>query len=174
MTSNPSTTSKANFARQLPISVVSGAEPIESGIEPDYTFCEPFTLKQGPSTWEFHMTDPSPGAWTADMNCKWNGAITAADLTCTMSQDGYVPRSLVSAVGTTSTIYKQSALATDGFFHAVTVVSGSGAPGASKTASGAAADATRSTGLAPAATLSNGVVAFVGTAVGVLAAALAL
>jgi hypothetical protein len=52
--------------------------------------CVPFLLMQGASTYEFHLTDSLPGAWTANMNCNWKGAITAADITCTETNDGFI------------------------------------------------------------------------------------
>jgi hypothetical protein len=52
------------------------------------SLCEPYTIKQGASTWEMHLTDPSPGLWTVNMNCNWQGAMTAADFTCTATVDG--------------------------------------------------------------------------------------
>ncbi|KAH7072674.1 hypothetical protein BKA63DRAFT_48477 [Paraphoma chrysanthemicola] len=176
ITPAPSPTPRARLARQL------------SADEPDYSFCEPFTLKQGPSTWEFHLTDPSPGAWTVDMGCNWKAAMTAADLTCTYTQSGYVPSPSVRGVSTS--IFSKAEASDMEVFQVVTIVTASGAasPSASRTsgsgtsvpsasrsasASGSAA-ASQSTGLAPAGPLPTGAVALVGGAVGIFAAALAL
>ncbi|KAH7069458.1 hypothetical protein FB567DRAFT_224419 [Paraphoma chrysanthemicola] len=178
ITPAPSPTPRARLARQM------------SDDEPDYSFCEPFTLKQGPSTWEFHLTDPTPGAWTVDIGCNWKGAMTAADLTCTYTQSGYVPSSSVRGVST-SILSKAEASDMEAF-QVVTVVTASGAasasasrtsgsgtsvPSASRAASGSAAGsaaASQSTGLAPAGPLPTGAVALVGGALGIFAAALAL
>jgi hypothetical protein len=142
----------------------------------DYELCEPFTLKQGASTWEIHMTDPLPGAWTVDMNCKWQGAITNADLTCVATVDGFAVTDKALRGTTTTTLFKDE-LSTMELIGAVAVVTSSGAASASKSSSGAAsgaAGATPSTGFAPAGPLPTGVMALVGGAAGVFAAALAL
>ncbi|KAF2031709.1 hypothetical protein EK21DRAFT_62626 [Setomelanomma holmii] len=181
-TITPAPTPKARMARQ------DSASDSDDG--PDYSFCEPFTLKQGASTWEFYLTDPSPGAWTVDMGCKWQGAMTDADLTCTYTQSGYVPDSSVRGVST-SILSKAEASSLEAF-QVVTVVTASGAvsasasrnsgaasgsgtaaPSRSKTASGSGG-AAKSTGLGAAGPLPTGAVAFVGGAVGIFAAALAL
>lgn len=146
---------------------------------------------QGPSNYQLHLTDPVPGAWTLDMACSWQGgAITEADLTCTVTQSGSVPG--FGATGFTSTIVSQSELFEMEAFQTVAVVSassGSGSPevSASRTASGlgtaslsgsatasrSGATASSSTGLAPAGPLPTGALALVGAA-GIFAAALAL
>jgi hypothetical protein len=169
-TSAPATTPKARLARQ------ASATASAADDETDYSFCEPYTLKQGPSTWEFHLTDPTPDAWTVDMNCRWQGAITAADLTCTVTQSGYVPDS--SVLGVTTSVLAQNEAQSLDVFHAVAVMTASGAPSAAASAlsSGsfsatASADAARSSGFAPARPLPTGAVIFVGGAAGVFAAA---
>jgi hypothetical protein len=156
----------------------------------DYELCEPFTLKQGASTWEIHMTDPLPGAWTVDMNCKWQGAITNADLTCVATADGFAITDKALR-GTTTTTLSKDELSTMELIGAVAVVTSSGAASASasQTTSGAksgapaasasksssgAAGAAPSTGFAPAGPLPTGAMALVGGAAGVFVAALAL
>ncbi|KAJ6276414.1 hypothetical protein J3E71DRAFT_336294 [Bipolaris maydis] len=62
-----------------------------SASDDDYIFCEPYTIVQGPETYEFHLTDPVPGAWTVDMKCSWKGEMTKADLTCDVTQSGRIP-----------------------------------------------------------------------------------
>ncbi|CBX90394.1 predicted protein [Plenodomus lingam JN3] len=178
-TPTPAPTAAARLRRQ---------DQSSSDIE-DYTFCEPYTLVQGPSTYEMHLTDPSPGAWTLDMACKWQGAITAADLTCTVSQSGSIPGP--GATGVTTSVVSSTELSDMEAFQTVAVVSasgGSGSPAASASqtasgsgtalpsgsASGSDAAGSRSTGLAPAVALPTGAVAFVGGAAGIFAAALAL
>ncbi|KAI4618358.1 hypothetical protein J4E80_004956 [Alternaria sp. BMP 0032] len=157
----------------------------------DYSFCEPYTILQGPETYEMHLTDPTPGAWTMDMACSWQGAMSTADLTCDVTQSGYVPDqadqvastsvlsqseiqemeayqvvALVTATGASS---PGSASATGGPSPTGSA-SGTGATSPSRSQSGAAS--TPSTGLAPAASLPTAM-AMMG-AVGIFAAAVAL
>jgi hypothetical protein len=184
--SSPTPTARARLARQ-------DSAPSDDA---DYDLCEPYTLKQGASTWEFHMTDPLPGAWTVDMNCKWQGVITNADLTCTVTQSGYVPSASVR--GVTTSIMSKAEVSSMEAIQAFSVVSGSAAPSASasQTASGSrsatqsgsqsatqapsgsrssgVAGTTPSTGLAPAGPLPTGAMKYVGGAAGVFVAALAL
>ncbi|KAF1845996.1 uncharacterized protein K460DRAFT_430963 [Cucurbitaria berberidis CBS 394.84] len=156
-----------------------------------YSICEPFTLIQGASTYEFHLTDPAPGVWTIDMACKWQGAMTTADLTCAVTRGGYVAGS--AGVGTTTTVLKQSVIRDMEAYQTVALVSASGAssgsssvsasrttsqsgtgaasPNRSGSGSGSAA-ATQSTGLAPAGPLATGAMGLLGGA-GIFAAALA-
>lgn len=176
----PAPTAAARLRRQ---------DESSSDIE-DYTFCETYTLIQGPSTYEMHLTDPLPGAWTLDMACKWQGgAITAADLTCTVTQSGSIRGN--GGSGVTTSVVSSSELSDMEAFHTVAIVSasggsssptasasqtasGSGAALPSGSASGSGAAGSRSTGHAPAAAIPTGAVAFVGGAAGVFAAALAL
>ncbi|KAI4935388.1 uncharacterized protein J4E92_002677 [Alternaria infectoria] len=157
----------------------------------DYSFCEPYTILQGPETYEMHLTDPTPGAWTMDMACSWQGAMSTADLTCDVTQSGYVPDqadqvastsvlsqseiqemeayqvvALVTATGASS---PGSASATGGP-SSTGSASGTGATSPSRSQSGAAS--TPSTGLAPAGSLPTAM-AMMG-AVGIFAAAVAL
>lgn len=139
------------------------------------------------------MTDPLPGAWTVDVSCKWQGAITNADLTCTGVGNGYVVNP--SARGAGTTVYSKDEFKSMDAVQAVAIVTASGAASASASqtpsgsgsaarsgasapsnaasGSGAAASA-RSTGFAPAGPLPTGAMALVGGAAGVFAAALAL
>ncbi|KAH4004672.1 hypothetical protein HBI13_024850 [Parastagonospora nodorum] len=180
-TITPAPTPRVRYARQATPTASAGDD--DDGFE----LCEPYTLKQGGSTWEIHMTDPSPGAWTVDVNCKWQGAIADADLTCVATADGYVVDQ--SDRGTTTTVISKDEVSTMSFISAYAVVtssgsasqtpSGSGAKSGAPTASGStsgssAAGAAPSTGLAPAGPMPTGAVAFIGGAAGVFAAALAL
>jgi hypothetical protein len=42
--------------------------------------CAPFTMLQGPETWEFHMT--VPGMKTRNGACAWTGVFTEVPITC--------------------------------------------------------------------------------------------
>jgi hypothetical protein len=142
--------------------------------------CEPMTIKQASESVQIQLKDPSEGAWTAEMNCNWKGAVESADLTCTATQSGFLP-SQMDSEGTTSAVLKASEVAEAGVIQTVEVVSpasnsanptasGTQSGSASSTASGAAA----ATGAAAGAPLPMGMMAFVGGAAGVFAAALAL
>lgn len=146
--------------------------------------CETITIKQGSSSMELHMQDPTEGVWTVDMNCAWKGELTAADLTCTATQSGSFAK-VLEAEGVTSTTFgpsdAASVLQTVSVVHATSnsapnstpaTVSGSQSSSAKATASGSGAP--EATGAAAGTPLSNGVMAFVGGAAGVFAAALAL
>ena len=135
-----------------------------------------------------HLTDPSPGAWTVDIACSWQGAMTTADLTCDATNRGSIPGlsttetksvlsaselqdmeayqvvALVTASGASSS---GSASATQ---TSASTGSGTGATSPSRSGSGTAAT---STGLAPAGSIPN-VMALVGGSIGVFAAAMAL
>jgi hypothetical protein len=160
--SAPSITGKARLARQ------AVATPSGTGYDPNYSFCEPYTLKQGPSTWEFHLTDPTPGAWTIDMDCK--GMIASGDLVCTETQSGYVVGSAGLGVRTTS--LGNAEILSLGALQTVAVVMASGAPSAAASQTGSTSPASpKSTGLAPARSLPTGVVIVAG---GIFAAAIGL
>lgn len=183
ITPRPSTTSRARLARQNSVS-----DGFDQG-EADDAMCEPYTITQGISSWAMHLKDPNPGYWTLDANCKWQGALSAADVTCTLSQSG----SFASTFGdytVTSDVIVHSSLEQGGFFSAVTVVKGSDVvqssqasaaisktgsptskPAATTGASAGSASASQSTGMAP---LPTAAVVLLGGAAGVLAAALAL
>jgi hypothetical protein len=137
-----------------------------SADDSELEFCEPYTLKQGASTYSLHLEDPSPGAWTVDLNCNWQGAITAADLTCTAAANGYVVSE--DDRGTSTTIFSKGELNTMEVFSPFTIVTSSRAALASTPAS------TRSTGFAPAGPLPTGAMALVGGAAGIFVAALAV
>jgi hypothetical protein len=151
-------------------------------------FCEPMTIKQGASSVQIHIEDPTKGVYTADINCAWKGDATAADLTCTATQSG----SMANAIGTegvTANTIKASDAAEGKMVQTVAVVgpasnsaaptatgsgahnaTGSGAPNATS-ASGSAAPTGNAAAGGP---LPKGVMVFVGGAAGVFAAALAL
>ncbi|KAJ4380212.1 hypothetical protein N0V86_004521 [Didymella sp. IMI 355093] len=144
--------------------------------------CEPMTIKQASESIQVQMKDPSEGAWTAEVNCNWKGIVESADLTCTVTQSGFLP-SQMGSEGTTSAVLKASEVTEAGVIQTVEVVSPSSNPAnptasgtqsgsASSTASGSGAAA--ATGAAAGAPLPMGMMAFVGGAAGVFAAALAL
>ncbi|KAJ4339133.1 hypothetical protein N0V95_007885 [Ascochyta clinopodiicola] len=145
--------------------------------------CEPMTLKQGPSSMEVRLEDPIKGAWTANANCVWKGELKSADLTCTATQSGAFAK-ILEAEGVTTMTLKASEVADASVIHTVSVVqpasnsasatpSGSQSASANTTASGSGTSA-QATGAAAGAPLSNGVMAIVGGAAGIFAAALAL
>jgi hypothetical protein len=109
------------------------------------------------------MTDPLPGAWTVDMDCKWQGAITDADLTCTAIAGGYALEAGVPE--TTTTVWKKDEIVTSEYFATFAVVT--------QTPSGSAS-VSPSKGLAAAGPLPTGAMAMMGGAAGVFAAAMAL
>lgn len=144
--------------------------------------CEPITIKQASESAQIQLKDPTEGAWTADFNCNWKGQIESADLTCTATQSGFFA-SAMEAEGTTSAVIKASEAAEAGVVQTVSVVSpasNSASPTASGTQSGSAnstasgSGAPAATGAAAGAPLPMGIMAFVGGAAGVFAAALAL
>jgi hypothetical protein len=161
----------------------------DSASDDDYNFCEPYTVAQGSETYEFHLTDPAPGAWTVDMKCSWKGEMTKADLTCDVTQSGYVPDQSVRLA--TTSILSQSEIQDMQAYQVVALVSATGAstpasasakptsiPSATNAnasaKSGSDAAPTPSKGLAPAGPLPTGAMKMVGGAVGVLAVALVL
>jgi hypothetical protein len=111
------------------------------------------------------MTDPTPGAWTVDMDCKWQGSIPDADMTCIYTAMGSVAP---GETGTTTTVVPKEDLQTGDYMGTFAVITATGAATIQSAAS------TRSSGLAPAAALPTGAMALVGGAAGVFAAALAL
>lgn len=146
------------------------------------SLCEPLTIKQASETAQIQLKDPTEGAWTADFNCNWKGAVTSADLTCTATQSGFFAAAL-EAQGTTSAVIKASEASEFRVVQTVEVVSpasNSAKPTASGTQSGSAnstasgSGAPAATGAAAGAPLPMGMMAFVGGAAGVFAAALAL
>jgi hypothetical protein len=157
----------------------------------DYSFCEPYTILQGPETYEMHLTDPTPGAWTVDMACSWQGAMSTADLTCEVTQGGSIPDQ-ASQVASTS-VLSQSEIQEMEAYQVVALVaatgassagsaSASGGPSSTGSNTGTAATSpsrsqsgavvTPSTGLAPAGAAPTAM-AMIG-AVGIFAAAVAL
>lgn len=142
---------------------------------------------------ELHLEDPSPGVWTADVNCAWKGELTSADLTCTVTNTGSFAKTLEAEGITTATVKadeidEASALQTVNVVQSTSnsasgTASGSRSGSApSATASGSGAPATSSgsgspaqaTGAAAGSLLPGSMMAFAGGAVGVFAAALAL
>lgn len=128
---------------------------------------------------QYHLQDPLAGAWTADMNCAWKGELTAADLTCTVTQSGTFAE-IIEAAGVTSTVIKASEVAEASMLQTAAVVTGAATPTASGsqpagngTASGSAPGAT-ATGAAAGGPVPMGAMAFVGGAAGMFVAALAL
>lgn len=146
-------------------------------------------ITQGSETYEFHLTDPVPGAWTVDMKCSWKGEMTKADMTCDVTQSGYVPDQSVRTA--TKSVLSQSEIQDMEIFQAVALVTASGAsspasasakPTATPTGSAANASSksgsdiapTQSKGLAPAGPLPTGAMKVIGGAVGAMAVAMAL
>jgi hypothetical protein len=132
-------------------------------------FCEPMTIKQGASSVQIHIEDPTKGVYTADINCAWKGDATAADLTCTATQSG----SMANAIGTegvTANTIKASDAAEGKMVQTVAVV-GPASNSAAPTATGSGAPTGNAAAGGP---LPKGVMVFVGGAAGVFAAALAL
>lgn len=145
-------------------------------------FCEPVTIKQGASSVQIHLEDPTKGAWTADVNCAWKGEAATADLTCTATQSGAFPK-LQTIEGVKTETIKASDAAEGKMVQTVAVVgpsSNSAAPTATGTGAHNATSASASGSAAPTGNaaaggpLPKGVMAFVGGAAGVFAAALAL
>jgi hypothetical protein len=150
----------------------------------DISLCGPYTIIQGPQTYEMHLTDPSPGVWTMNVACNWKGEITTADLTCTLTQSGDLVAS--NEQGPETSVVLQSDV--QSLYQTVALVGATGSssgasqtPAASGSSSGTAAPtksasgseaAAKSTGLAPAGPLQTG--AILGGVVGIFAAALAL
>ncbi|KAF1950339.1 hypothetical protein CC80DRAFT_240183 [Byssothecium circinans] len=157
------------------------------------TTCEPYTVIQGPETYQFQMTDPKPGQWVIDQKCNWKGDIQKADLTCSLVQSGAVPKSLDMEVNEKLTI-PASDLITDlrTPFVAVAVVTGSSATSSGSTLvtasssppsasgntsagfSGGASSSPAVNNFAAAGSLPIGAMAFFVGAAGVFAVALAL
>jgi hypothetical protein len=182
----PAPMPRALRARQA-TSEVPGAP---NSTDEDDDICEPYTIKQGPSTWEFHLTDPTPGVWTLDYSCNWEGAMTAADMTCTVTLDGSWAE-VTEPITSASVVPSGEFASIEGAIKTVAIVQASQTPlssGASPSASGSSASGSRasgsgasgsaaptpSTGFAPGRPLPTGAMALVGGAAGVFAAALAL
>lgn len=95
--------------------------------------------------------------------------MTDADLTCTAAIEGEIVEA--TAAGTSTTVLPKAEVSELSAMHAVTIVTATGAAGASRTPSGSPSP---SSGLGPAGPLPTGAMALVGGAAGVFAAALAL
>lgn len=109
------------------------------------------------------------------MECKWQGAMTDADMTCTGNIDGDLVADETEVKGkTTTSVIPKAEFASLYSLHPVAIVtqtgsaaSGSGSAAPSQTPSGSGAP---STGLAPAGPMPTGAMALVGGAAGVFAA----
>ncbi|KAF1838651.1 hypothetical protein BDW02DRAFT_516227, partial [Decorospora gaudefroyi] len=101
----------------------------------DYVLCEPYTMIQGPETYELHLTDPAPGAWTLDVSCSWQGAMTAADFTCSVTESGYVPVLETGRVSRTS-VLSQSDIQSLDPYQVVALVTATSAESAGQTPAG--------------------------------------
>jgi hypothetical protein len=99
--------------------------------KPDWIQCHDYTLVDGPQTYAFHMEQDG---YTVDMDCKWKGEITSADVTCTMAQDG-ASNSNFEPSTMTETI-PHSEITSDVMFETYTVVSATG--GSAKETGGSA------------------------------------
>jgi hypothetical protein len=114
--------------------------------------CVPFTLFQGPETWGFDLSEPHAGGTQLTGRCTWNGAFTAAKLKCTSGRN----------MGTTEFIGQEALRTTENAFAVATLV---------KAETTATARATKSSGLAMGIARPTGVVAMVGGAAAIGAAA---
>ncbi|KAH7402086.1 hypothetical protein DE146DRAFT_454926 [Phaeosphaeria sp. MPI-PUGE-AT-0046c] len=159
---------RPRFARQVESSA-RGLSTSSAGDSEEGDFCEQYTLKQGASTWSFGFKDPTPGLWTVNLECKWQGAITDADMTCTGGSEGSFVDT--AALGTSTSVIPKAEISSMEAIQAVTIITATGAAVPSQTPSGTA---TPSKGLGPAGPLPTGAMALVAGAAGVFAAALAL
>ena len=187
-------TSSASDVDLLPISALPTPRALLQRRQAfgDDDVCQPYTLVQGPSTWELHLT--RTGIMTADIDCNWSGEAKSADWTCTGTSGGAF---YSTETGTSTTVFKQSDLTSIGDFQSVTVVNAptsSSSPASEATVSSrtsSSSSGTATTGASPSSMptgnpqqqsqspgfgvpMPTGPVAFVGGAAGLLAAALAL
>ncbi|KAF2201028.1 hypothetical protein GQ43DRAFT_49457 [Delitschia confertaspora ATCC 74209] len=149
-------------------------------------FCLPFTIVQGPSTYEAHL---SISEINIDLNMACNfgkGEIFKADATCTSNGSGNIMGATVSKGPQTTTMGKDEYA--EWVAHVpVTIAAGNGkgaaqtgtttqasGAGASTTPSGTGAAPPKSTGMASGLKVSSSVSAMIGAAGVVLGAALAL
>lgn len=140
------------------------AVPIETP-EAEIDGCIPFTMLQGPETWEYHMTMPS--AITRNGACSWTGVLTEVPVTC--DADYYDEK--YSILSGTPTVFSQSELRawTDLKFAMATIVGATSTPTPASTgdASGAeetGVEASDSEGRAPGMPLPTGAMLMVGGA----------
>ncbi|KAF1996039.1 hypothetical protein P154DRAFT_525882 [Amniculicola lignicola CBS 123094] len=158
----------------------------------DAAECDPYTIIQGNSSWQFHLTDA--GALTINADCSWSGAMTTASLTCVATREG----SAFPDPGVSSTVLNPGEIASSTAIVAAVIVTTTPAPSGTPSASGngtsnatftrtptvshtdlvplsgSGAPQSSSTGMAAALALPTGAAAFVGGAAGLLVAALAL
>ncbi|KAF2651144.1 hypothetical protein K491DRAFT_682393 [Lophiostoma macrostomum CBS 122681] len=174
MTDAPSTTAAARRFRRAE----SSHDPCDGS--PDQTdICEPFTLTQGASKWEIHLTDPAKGLLTIDANCAWSGELSSADITCMESMSGFYIDELnsqestaVITSGVDTTTIAQTDVSAFNFVSNVAVVTSTASESSTQPTGTAAGKG--SPGVAPGAPLPTGVVAWGAGAAGIFAAALAL
>jgi hypothetical protein len=103
-----------------------------------------------------------------DANCKWAGAESTADFTCTFVSEG---PALETDAGTTTTTVKASEMATIGIFVEATVVNPTSTPAPSPSSTpGSSTPQSQSSNFAAAGPLPTGAMAFVGGAAGLYAA----
>jgi hypothetical protein len=129
---------------------------------------------QGPSTYEFHLTFAVPGGSVKDdYNCNWEGEMTKADLTCTVSASG---KPWFNG-GVETTTLSRDEVQNNTLIAPITIVTAAGnsAPTGSDGPSGGAPQSTsQSVGFAPAGPLPTGTLGFLGGAAAVFVAAVAL
>lgn len=148
------------------LSFYETAVPVETP-EPKADGCIPFTMLQGPETWEFHMTIPS--RTTRNGACTWTGVFTEVPITC--DADAYGEE--YSIPSGTPTVFSQSELRawTQLRFAMATIVGATSIPTPASTggASGAeetGVEASDSEGRAPGMPLPTGAILMVGGAAG--------
>ncbi|KAI4941671.1 hypothetical protein J4E91_010545 [Alternaria rosae] len=146
------------------LSFYETAVPIETP-ESEVDGCIPFTMLQGPETWEFHMTITS--AITRNGACTWTGVLTEVPVTC--DADFYNEKN--SILSGTPTIFSQSELRawSNLRFAMATIVGATSTPTPASTseASGAketGVEASDSEGRAPGMPLPTGAILMVGGA----------
>lgn len=158
----------SNYGTGLP-AITPFGEPI---------VCAPFTMLQGPETWEFHLT--VPGVSTRNGACTWTGVFTEVPITCDADAfgEGY---SLPSG---TPTVFSQSELRqfTELRFAVATIVeatptstpTSTPTPASAGDASGPGETGTKATGSqgrAPSASLPTGAMLVIGGAAAIAGAA---
>ncbi|KAL1796028.1 hypothetical protein ACET3X_006252 [Alternaria dauci] len=68
-----------NSMMSAALSFYETALPVETPIS-EPVGCTPFTMLQGPETWEFHLT--APGVQTRNGACTWTGVFSEVPITC--------------------------------------------------------------------------------------------
>lgn len=137
------------------------------GFDPKIS-CYNYTLVQGPATNEFHLTIPEASI-TNDYNCDWQGEMTTADITCTVTMKGGTH--VVGSNGVQTTVLADTMIEESSLIGQMVVVTVEGNGSATDTPS-----APTSTGLAATRPLPTGfgMAAWAGGSAAVLVAAVVL